>query len=80
MEHEMNAWITFGVMPIFALANAGIHLAPAEIPTALGHPVTLGVMLGLLLGKPLGILLFSWSAVRLKLCELPRGGSWSELP
>lgn len=79
MEHEMNPWITFGVMPVFALANAGIHLAPAEIPTALGHPVTLGVMLGLLLGKPLGILLFSWSAVRLKLCELPRGGSWSEL-
>ncbi|OHB30407.1 MAG: Na+/H+ antiporter NhaA [Desulfuromonadaceae bacterium GWC2_58_13] len=79
MEHEMNGWVIFGVMPIFALANAGIHLAPSEIPTALAHPVTLGVMLGLLLGKPLGILSFSWLAVRLKFCELPRGGSWSEL-
>ncbi|WP_432821892.1 Na+/H+ antiporter NhaA [Trichloromonas sp.] len=79
MEHEMNAWVIFGVMPIFALANAGIHLVPSEIPAALAHPVTLGVMLGLLVGKPLGIVLFSWIAVRLKLCELPRGGSWLEL-
>jgi len=79
MEHEMNAWVIFGVMPIFALANAGIHLAPAEIPAALNHPVTLGIMLGLLIGKPLGIVLFSWLSVRLKLCELPRGSSWTEL-
>ncbi len=79
MEHEMTSWVMFGVMPIFALANAGIHLTPSEIPMALTHPVTIGVMLGLLIGKPLGIVFFSWLAVRLKLCELPSGGSWREL-
>ena len=79
MEHVMNSWVIFGVMPIFALANAGISLSLGELQAALAHPVTRGVGLGLLLGKPLGILLFSWLAVRLKLADLPRGCDWRDI-
>jgi len=79
MEHEMNPWVIFGVMPIFALANAGISLGAADFLASLGQPVTLGVMFGLLLGKPLGILLFSWAAVRLGLCDLPSATTWTQI-
>lgn len=79
MEHEMHHWVIFGVMPIFALANAGIALDLAELTAAAGHPVTLGIACGLLLGKPLGITLFAWLAVRLGLAELPAGTRWSQI-
>ena len=79
MEHEMHHWVIFGVMPIFALANAGIALDLHELATAVSHPVTLGIAFGLLLGKPLGITLFAWLAVRLGLAELPTGARWSQI-
>lgn len=79
MEHEMHHWVIFGVMPVFALANAGIALDLGELATAASHPVTLGIALGLLLGKPLGITLFAWLAVRLGLAELPAGTRWSQI-
>ncbi|PLY07926.1 MAG: Na+/H+ antiporter NhaA [Desulfuromonas sp.] len=79
MEHEMHGWIIFGVMPIFALANAGISLTLADLAQSLASPVTHGVALGLLLGKPLGILLFAWGAVRIGLCDLPHGSRWPDI-
>jgi NhaA family Na+:H+ antiporter len=79
MEHEMHHWVIFGVMPVFALANAGIALNLRELTTAISHPVTLGIAFGLLLGKPLGITLFAWLAVRLGLAELPAGTRWSQI-
>ena len=79
MEHEMHHWVIFGVMPIFALANAGITLELHELATAISHPVTFGIALGLLLGKPLGITLFAWLAVRLQLAELPAGTRWPQI-
>ncbi len=79
MEHEMNSWVIFGVMPIFALANAGIALGFADLQQAVTAPVTQGVMLGLLLGKPMGVLLFSWLAVRLGIADLPNGSRWREI-
>ncbi len=79
MEHLMHDWIVFGVMPLFALANAGIPLSLDELQASISHPVTRGVGLGLLLGKPLGIVLFTWVAVRLKLCELPAGVEWRQV-
>jgi len=79
MEHEMNSWVIFGVMPVFALANAGITLGLSEMQAALAHPVTLGVALGLLLGKPAGIFVFSWLAVRLGFCDLPANVSWCQI-
>jgi NhaA family Na+:H+ antiporter len=78
LEHRLKPWVTWGIMPVFALANAGVALGglPAG---ALAQPVALGVGLGLLVGKPLGILGLSWLAVRLGWAKLPRGASWSEL-
>ena len=79
MEHAMNPWVIFGVMPVFALANAGIPLDLADLGPALAHPVTRGVALGLLVGKPVGIFLFSWAAVRMGVAELPSGATWPEI-
>ena len=79
MEHEMNRWIIYGVMPIFALANAGISLSIADLGAALTHPIAIGISLGLVVGKPLGIVLFSWMAVKLNLCDLPNGSRWSDI-
>lgn len=79
MEHQLHHWVIFGVIPIFALANAGLVLHWRDLATGLTHPVTVGVTLGLLIGKPLGILLFSWIAVRSGLCVLPRGTAWLEV-
>jgi NhaA family Na+:H+ antiporter len=79
MEHEMNHWVIFGVMPIFALANAGIALSIGGLSESLTSPVTLGVTLGLLIGKPVGITLFAWLAVRSGLAILPQGARWKEV-
>jgi Na+:H+ antiporter, NhaA family len=62
-------------MPIFALANAGVPLG-GDIVGALASPVTLGIVLGLVVGKQLGISLFAWLAVRSGVAELPEGISW----
>jgi NhaA family Na+:H+ antiporter len=66
-------------MPIFALANAGIALQIEQLSTAVSHPVTLGIAAGLLIGKPLGITLCAWLAVRLGIATLPRGISWRQI-
>ena len=79
MEHEMTPWVIYGVMPVFALANAGISLSFTDLKTALTHPITVGVSLGLLIGKPVGIFIFSWIAVKLKLCDLPDGCRWADI-
>ncbi|MDF1579966.1 MAG: Na+/H+ antiporter NhaA [Desulfuromonadales bacterium] len=76
MEHAMNPWVIFGVMPVFALANAGITLDLSGLSKFFIDPVTLGILCGLMIGKPLGILSFAWLAVRLKLCDLPQGSTW----
>ena len=78
-EHGLHGIVAFGIMPLFALANAGVALAGGEIGAAASSPVTLGVLLGLVLGKPLGITLFSWAAVRTGLATLPHAVSWRAL-
>ena len=78
IEHDLQPWVAFGIIPLFALANAGVHL-PADLAAAATHPVTLGVVLGLVVGKPVGITLFSWAAVRLGLATKPAGVSWRAL-
>jgi SAM-dependent methyltransferase len=72
MELALHPWVTFLIMPIFALANAGVPLS-GDVGSTLGEPITLGVILGLLLGKPLGITLASWIAVRSGVAALPAG-------
>jgi NhaA family Na+:H+ antiporter len=71
-EHTLEPWVTFAVMPSFALANAGVALSGDAAASAL-QPLGLGVFFGLLVGKPLGITLFSLVAVKLRLGSLPSG-------
>jgi NhaA family Na+:H+ antiporter len=75
-ERKLHGIVAFGIMPLFALANAGVPLTGGESGAALSSPVTLGVLLGLVIGKPLGITLFSWAAVRSGLAALPGGVTW----
>jgi NhaA family Na+:H+ antiporter len=78
MEQSLHPWVTFGIMPVFALANAGVAL-PADLTGSLGHPITLGVIAGLLLGKPLGIFLAAWLAVKARIASLPAGVTWGHI-
>ncbi len=78
LEHGLHPWVAFGILPLFAFANAGLSLAGLS-PDALLQPVSLGVMLGLFLGKQAGIFAASWLAVRLRLAALPAGVNWPRL-
>jgi NhaA family Na+:H+ antiporter len=79
LEHALHPWVAYGVMPVFALANAGVALPRADLGAPAADPVTIGVALGLVLGKPLGILGACALAVRWRLAELPAGTSWRQL-
>jgi NhaA family Na+:H+ antiporter len=76
LEHGLHGVVAFGVMPLFALANAGVSLRLSQLTSDNGTSVAVGVALGLLLGKPLGITLFAWAAVRLGLASLPELVAW----
>lgn len=78
IEHALHPWVLFGVMPLFALANAGVVIE-GNLAEALGDRVTLGVVLGLLLGKQVGVTLFAWLATRLGLASLPDDVSWRQV-
>ena len=73
MENSLHVWVSFFIVPLFALANAGIPIEFAEIGTILKHPVTLGVIFGLVGGKLLGILGFSWFITAFGFSRLPEG-------
>jgi Na+:H+ antiporter, NhaA family len=75
LEHALNPWVVFAIMPIFALANAGVPLG-GGIVEALTSPVALGIVLGLVVGKQLGVTLFAWLAVKSGVAELPEGIGW----
>jgi Na+:H+ antiporter, NhaA family len=75
LEHALHPWVVFAIMPIFALANAGVPLG-GGIAEALTTPVALGIVVGLVVGKQLGITLFAWLAVKGGVSELPRGIGW----
>jgi NhaA family Na+:H+ antiporter len=72
-EHALHLPVAYIVIPIFALANAGIPVDFANFGNYLGNSITLGVLAGLLLGKPLGIVGFTWITVKLGWAELPTG-------
>jgi Na+:H+ antiporter, NhaA family len=77
-EHKLHPWVTYAVMPVFALANAGVSVE-GNSNSLLGAPVVLGIVLGLVIGKQFGITLFSWIAVKIKLAALPSGVSWKHI-
>jgi NhaA family Na+:H+ antiporter len=72
LEHTLHPWVVFAIMPLFALANAGVPLGGGVLE-ALTSPVALGIVAGLVVGKQLGITLFVWLAVRSGVSELPEG-------
>jgi Na+:H+ antiporter, NhaA family len=78
MQRQLHPWVSYGIMPFFALVNAGISFHGFRPAFAL-QPTFAGVALGLLLGKPIGITLFSWLAVRLRIAQLPHGVTWRHL-
>ncbi len=75
LEHLLHPWIAFGVLPIFALANAGVPLWGVDL-AAVMSPVPLGITLGLFLGKQAGVFAASWLAIRLRIAVLPEGATW----
>jgi NhaA family Na+:H+ antiporter len=75
VQMALHPWVAYGVMPLFALANAGVAIHAGELGGAALH-VMLGVAVALVLGKPAGVLLVSWSVVRLGWCRLPPGVTW----
>jgi NhaA family Na+:H+ antiporter len=77
LEHSLTPWSTYLILPLFALANAGVAINPDSIST-LSRPVSLGIIFGLVVGKPLGIALVSWVATRIGLAELPGGVTWPQ--
>jgi NhaA family Na+:H+ antiporter len=79
LETLLHPWSSFVVVPVFALANAGVALSPGAAREAVGHPVALGVAVGLVVGKPLGITVASWLAVRSGVARLPAEARWSQL-
>lgn len=70
LQHNLHLPVAFLVMPVFALANAGIAFSASDIGT-LGSGLSLGIFLGLVLGKPLGVVLFSWLAIRMSIANQP---------
>lgn len=78
LEHGLNPWVAYAIVPLFALANAGVTL-PADLGVAAMDPVLLGVVAGLVAGKPVGIVIATWLVVRWGVTELPAGVRWRQV-
>ena len=79
LEHGLHPWSSLLIVPLFALANAGVALSTGIVRDAVGSPVTIGVVVGLVAGKSLGITAASWLACRFGHAELPQGVGWRQL-
>ena len=82
VEHALSPWVNYLIMPIFALANAGVEIPDLTYfnifnTAGVTGGVGLGIFLGLVLGKPLGITLFSMAAIKTRLCEMPEKAGWA---
>lgn len=78
MEHDLHYWVAFMILPLFAFVNAGIDLREISM-NQMNEGVPLGIMLGLFIGKQLGVFGFSWIAIKLKLASLPTESNWWQL-
>ena len=78
LEHTLHPVTAYFILPVFALSNAGVHI-DGEILDMVLHPISLGITFGLVLGKFLGISLFSKLLVKLKIAVLPEGVSWNQI-
>lgn len=78
VEYALHPWVAFVIMPLFALSNAGMHIG-SDFFSSLVNPVSLGVITGLIAGKFVGVLLFTWLMVRFGFSELPQSSSWQHI-
>ena len=78
LEHVLSPYVAFGIMPLFALANAGVSLEGISI-NSLMNPVPLGILCGLFIGKQIGVFLFSYLSIKLKFAEMPSNSNWIKL-
>ena len=78
IEHSISPYVAFGIMPLFALANAGVSLSGMNFDSLL-LPVPLGILLGLFIGKQIGVFLFSIISIKLKIAQMPNNANWLTL-
>ncbi|MEE4716869.1 Na+/H+ antiporter NhaA [Pseudomonas alliivorans] len=78
LEHGLHPWVAYGILPLFAFANAGVSLAGVTMDS-FTHSVPLGIAAGLLLGKTAGVLGLTWLAVRTRLASLPKEANWGHV-
>jgi NhaA family Na+:H+ antiporter len=78
LEHTLHPWVAFGILPVFAFANAGVTIMDLSISDTF-HPVPIGIVTGLFLGKQIGILALCWIATRMRIALLPEGVGWWHL-
>ncbi len=78
LEHSLHPWVAFCILPIFAFANAGVNLAGMSLRSLL-DPIPLGILLGLFVGKQIGVFAFSWVAVKAGLARLPSGVTFAQV-
>lgn len=79
MLHMLHPWVAFLILPVFALGNAGLNFGEIHLSEALTSRVSLGIILGLFVGKPIGITLLSYLSVKLKVAILPEGIRWPHI-
>jgi len=78
LEHALHPWVAYAILPLFAFANAGVSLAGMNLES-FTHPVPLGIAVGLLLGKTVGVFGLTWVAIKLRMAALPAGANWAQL-
>lgn len=78
LEHSLHPWVAYGILPLFAFANAGVSLAGVTMDS-FTHPVPLGIAAGLLLGKTLGVFGLTWLAVKTRMASLPKDANWGHV-
>ena len=79
LEHELHPWVSYLIVPVFALVNAGVAISSGLLSDSLSSPVSLGILTGLTVGKPVGIVLACFIAVKLGLAELPSNADYGHI-
>lgn len=78
LEHALHPWVAYGILPLFAFANAGLSLSGVTVDS-FTHDVPMGIAVGLLLGKTLGVFGLTWLAVKTGIAALPQGANWGQV-
>jgi NhaA family Na+:H+ antiporter len=78
LEHALHPWVAYGILPLFAFANAGLSLSGVTVDS-FTHDVPMGIAVGLLLGKTVGVFGLTWLAVKIGIAALPQGANWGQV-